>query len=82
MSHSDPPLLPLSLPSAIPVTPAGPGLPGHHSIRPYTVFELEQVRQHSRKYAMGQHMGHMGLGPGLWMGKAGDRDDSGGPGGT
>ncbi|XP_011897777.1 PREDICTED: glutamine-rich protein 2 isoform X4 [Cercocebus atys] len=38
---------------AIPVTPAGPGLPGHHSIRPYTVFELEQVRQHSRNLKLG-----------------------------
>ncbi|XP_034798824.3 glutamine-rich protein 2 isoform X1 [Pan paniscus] len=37
----------------IPVTPAGPGLPGHHSIRPYTVFELEQVRQHSRNLKLG-----------------------------
>uniref|UniRef100_F7EXS7 Glutamine rich 2 n=1 Tax=Macaca mulatta TaxID=9544 RepID=F7EXS7_MACMU len=38
---------------AIPVTPVGPGLPGHHSIRPYTVFELEQVRQHSRNLKLG-----------------------------
>ncbi|XP_026312560.1 glutamine-rich protein 2 [Piliocolobus tephrosceles] len=38
---------------AIPVTPAGPRLPGHHSIRPYTVFELEQVRQHSRNLKLG-----------------------------
>ncbi|XP_063511958.1 glutamine-rich protein 2 isoform X2 [Pongo pygmaeus] len=38
---------------AIPVTPAGPGLPGHHSLRPYTVFELEQVRQHSRNLKLG-----------------------------
>ncbi|XP_011805166.1 PREDICTED: LOW QUALITY PROTEIN: glutamine-rich protein 2 [Colobus angolensis palliatus] len=38
---------------AIPVIPAGPGLPGHHSIRPYTVFELEQVRQHSRNLKLG-----------------------------
>nr|XP_039332990.1 glutamine-rich protein 2 [Saimiri boliviensis boliviensis] len=38
---------------AIPVTPAGPGLPGHCSIRPYTVFELEQVRQHSRNLKLG-----------------------------
>ncbi|KAG8519371.1 Glutamine-rich protein 2 [Galemys pyrenaicus] len=32
----------------IPVTPVGPGLPGHRSSRPYTIFELEQVRQQSR----------------------------------
>ncbi|KAK2112104.1 Glutamine-rich protein 2 [Saguinus oedipus] len=50
---------------AISVTPAGPGLPGHCSIRPYTVFELEQIRQHSRKY------GTAGYRPGLWTGKAG-----------
>lgn len=42
--------LPFPLPRIIPVTPVGPGLPGHRSIRPYTVFELEQVRQQSRKY--------------------------------
>lgn len=40
----------LPLPRIIPVTPVGPGLPGHRSLRPYTVFELEQVRQQSRKY--------------------------------
>lgn len=44
---------PLSLPRIIPVIPMGPGLPGHRSIRPYTVFELEQVRQQSRKYGRG-----------------------------
>nr|XP_017828354.3 glutamine-rich protein 2 [Callithrix jacchus] len=38
---------------AISVTPAGPGLPGHCSIRPYTVFELEQIRQHSRNLRLG-----------------------------
>ncbi|XP_062936448.1 glutamine-rich protein 2 [Cynocephalus volans] len=37
----------------IPVTPVGPGLPGHRSIRPYTVFELEQVRQQSRSLKLG-----------------------------
>ncbi|XP_027626575.1 glutamine-rich protein 2 [Tupaia chinensis] len=37
----------------IPVTPVGPGLPGHRSIRPYTVFELEQVRQQSRNLKLG-----------------------------
>uniref|UniRef100_A0A8C9CIY7 DUF4795 domain-containing protein n=1 Tax=Phocoena sinus TaxID=42100 RepID=A0A8C9CIY7_PHOSS len=37
----------------IPLTPAGPGLPGHRSIRPYTVFELEQVRQQSRNLQLG-----------------------------
>lgn len=45
------PTLPsLPLPRVIPVTPVGPCLPGHRSVRPYTVFELEQVRQQSRKY--------------------------------
>lgn len=48
VSHSDPPSLPL--PRVIPMTPVGPCLPGHRSVRPYTVFELEQVRQQSRKY--------------------------------
>uniref|UniRef100_A0A8C5KEZ6 Glutamine rich 2 n=1 Tax=Jaculus jaculus TaxID=51337 RepID=A0A8C5KEZ6_JACJA len=37
----------------IPVTPMGPGMPGHRSSRPYTVFELEQVRQQSRNLKMG-----------------------------
>ncbi|XP_023585186.1 glutamine-rich protein 2 [Trichechus manatus latirostris] len=37
----------------IPVTPVGPGLPGHRSIRPYTVFELEQIRQQSRNLKLG-----------------------------
>lgn len=32
------------------MTPIIPSMPGHRSIRPYTVFELEQVRQQSRKY--------------------------------
>uniref|UniRef100_K7F3F6 DUF4795 domain-containing protein n=1 Tax=Pelodiscus sinensis TaxID=13735 RepID=K7F3F6_PELSI len=30
--------------------PSVPGLPSHRSIRPYTVYELEQIRQHTRKY--------------------------------
>ncbi|KAF7477967.1 Hypothetical predicted protein [Marmota monax] len=34
----------------IPLIPMSPGLPAHRSIRPYTIFELEQVRQQSRKY--------------------------------
>eukprot|EP00070_Physeter_catodon_P023448 XP_023985993.1 glutamine-rich protein 2 [Physeter catodon] len=37
----------------IPLTPVGPGLPGHQSLRPYTVFELEQVRQQSRNLKLG-----------------------------
>ncbi|XP_058532542.1 glutamine-rich protein 2 isoform X2 [Ochotona princeps] len=37
----------------IPVTPVGPSLPGHRSIRPYTVFELEQVRQQGRNLKLG-----------------------------
>uniref|UniRef100_A0A4X1UV25 DUF4795 domain-containing protein n=1 Tax=Sus scrofa TaxID=9823 RepID=A0A4X1UV25_PIG len=36
-----------------PVTPVSPGLPGHRSIRPYMVFELEQVRQQSRSLKLG-----------------------------
>lgn len=45
----DPPFL--CPPRVLPTTPVGPSLPGHRSTRPYTVFELEQVRQQSRKYA-------------------------------
>nr|XP_020136551.1 glutamine-rich protein 2 isoform X11 [Microcebus murinus] len=37
----------------MPLTPVGPGLPGHRSMRPYTVFELEQVRQQSRNLKLG-----------------------------
>ncbi|KAM8784460.1 LOW QUALITY PROTEIN: glutamine-rich protein 2 [Rhynchonycteris naso] len=37
----------------IPVTPVAPSLPGHRSTRPYTVFELEQVRQQSRNLKLG-----------------------------
>ncbi|XP_037664978.1 glutamine-rich protein 2 [Choloepus didactylus] len=37
----------------IPVMPVGPALPGHRSSRPYTVFELEQVRQQSRNLKLG-----------------------------
>ncbi|XP_073742095.1 glutamine-rich protein 2 isoform X14 [Callorhinus ursinus] len=37
----------------IPVTPVGPALPGHRSLRPYTIFELEQVRQQSRNLKLG-----------------------------
>ncbi|XP_032177544.1 glutamine-rich protein 2 isoform X35 [Mustela erminea] len=37
----------------IPVTPVGPALPGHRSTRPYTIFELEQVRQQSRNLKLG-----------------------------
>ncbi|XP_030064064.1 LOW QUALITY PROTEIN: glutamine-rich protein 2 [Microcaecilia unicolor] len=33
--------------------PNVPGLPGHRSSRPYTVYELEQVRQHSRNMKSG-----------------------------
>lgn len=32
--------------------PSVPGLPSHRSIRPYTVYELEQVRQHTRRYGV------------------------------
>ncbi|XP_007958046.1 glutamine-rich protein 2 [Orycteropus afer afer] len=36
-----------------PVTPVSPCLPKHRSIRPYTIFELEQVRQQSRNLKVG-----------------------------
>lgn len=47
----------MSLPRIIPATPVGQSLPGHRSSRPYTIFELEQVRQQSRKYAAESHAG-------------------------
>lgn len=50
VSHTRP-SLPSAPPRVLPTTPVGPSLPGHRSTRPYTVFELEQVRQQSRKYA-------------------------------
>lgn len=31
------------------MTPVGPSLPGNRSTRPYTIFELDQVRQQSRR---------------------------------
>ncbi|XP_073801341.1 uncharacterized protein isoform X7 [Danio rerio] len=34
--------------------PSAPGLPSHKSSRPYTVYELEQVRQHCRSMAQGE----------------------------
>ncbi|XP_042558577.1 glutamine-rich protein 2 [Dipodomys spectabilis] len=37
----------------IPVTPVGPSLPRHRSLRPYTVYELEQIRQQSRNLKLG-----------------------------
>ncbi|CAK6438547.1 unnamed protein product [Pipistrellus nathusii] len=37
----------------LPTTPVGPSMPGHRSTRPYTVFELEQVRQQSRNLKLG-----------------------------
>ncbi|XP_075415813.1 glutamine-rich protein 2 [Tenrec ecaudatus] len=37
----------------IPVTPVGQSLPGHRSSRPYTIYELEQVRQQSRNLKLG-----------------------------
>ncbi|XP_044838782.1 glutamine-rich protein 2 isoform X3 [Mauremys mutica] len=33
--------------------PSVPGLPSHRSLRPYTVYELEQVRQHTRSLKLG-----------------------------
>ncbi|XP_027729187.1 glutamine-rich protein 2-like [Vombatus ursinus] len=37
----------------IPSVPGGPGLPAHRSNRPYTIYELEQVRQQSRNMRLG-----------------------------
>ncbi|XP_036051226.1 glutamine-rich protein 2 [Onychomys torridus] len=37
----------------ISMTPIVPSMPGHRSVRPYTVFELEQVRQQSRNLKLG-----------------------------
>uniref|UniRef100_A0A8D0L620 DUF4795 domain-containing protein n=1 Tax=Sphenodon punctatus TaxID=8508 RepID=A0A8D0L620_SPHPU len=37
----------------IATVPTVPGLPTHRSIRPYTVYELEQIRQHSRNLKLG-----------------------------
>ncbi|XP_052050402.1 glutamine-rich protein 2 [Apodemus sylvaticus] len=37
----------------ISMTPIIPSMPGHRSIRPYTVFELEQIRQQSRNLKLG-----------------------------
>nr|KAF6458415.1 glutamine rich 2 [Rousettus aegyptiacus] len=44
----------------LPVTPVGPCLPGHRSTRPYTIFELEQVRQQSRNLKLGAPAGPRG----------------------
>ncbi|XP_039715806.1 glutamine-rich protein 2-like [Pteropus medius] len=44
----------------LPVTPVGPCLPGHRSSRPYTIFELEQVRQQSRNLKLGGPAGPRG----------------------
>uniref|UniRef100_A0A8C8SR46 DUF4795 domain-containing protein n=1 Tax=Pelusios castaneus TaxID=367368 RepID=A0A8C8SR46_9SAUR len=33
--------------------PSVPGLPSHRSLRPYTIYELEQVRQHTRNLKLG-----------------------------
>uniref|UniRef100_A0ABK0LSH8 Glutamine rich 2 n=1 Tax=Rattus norvegicus TaxID=10116 RepID=A0ABK0LSH8_RAT len=35
------------------MTPIIPSMPGHRSVRPYTVFELEQIRQQSRNLKLG-----------------------------
>jgi hypothetical protein len=50
LSLSRPSPFSLSLPRVISVTPIISSMPGHRSVRPYTVFELEQIRQQSRKY--------------------------------
>ncbi|KAM5272744.1 glutamine-rich protein 2 [Ctenodactylus gundi] len=47
----------------IPVTPVVQGLPGHRSTRPYTVFELEQVRQQSRSLRLGSTISRSDLSP-------------------
>ncbi|KAK6311944.1 hypothetical protein J4Q44_G00176080 [Coregonus suidteri] len=38
--------------------PSTPGLPSHKSNRPYTIYELEQVRQHCRSLRPGTNHGH------------------------
>ncbi|KAJ7989405.1 hypothetical protein DPEC_G00304210 [Dallia pectoralis] len=38
--------------------PFSPGLPSHKSIRPYTTYELEQVRQHSRSLTPASNQSH------------------------
>ncbi|KAL6476287.1 hypothetical protein MHYP_G00147860 [Metynnis hypsauchen] len=38
--------------------PSAPGLPSHKSNRPYTVYELEQARHHSRSLRPGTNQGH------------------------
>lgn len=65
-------IFPLSLPRILPVTPVGPCLPGHRSSRPYTIFELEQVRQQSRKY--GPRSPAQGRGAGLLLTAGGQGD--------
>ncbi|XP_074116908.1 glutamine-rich protein 2 isoform X2 [Sminthopsis crassicaudata] len=46
----------------IPSVPSGPGLPAHRSNRPYTIYELEQVRQQSRNMRLGPAFQRMELG--------------------
>ncbi|XP_068932959.1 glutamine-rich protein 2 [Petaurus breviceps papuanus] len=46
----------------IPSVPSGPGLPAHRSNRPYTIYELEQVRQQSRNMRLGTAFQRMELG--------------------
>uniref|UniRef100_A0A5F8GBD7 Glutamine rich 2 n=1 Tax=Monodelphis domestica TaxID=13616 RepID=A0A5F8GBD7_MONDO len=46
----------------IPSVPSGPGLPAHRSNRPYTIYELEQVRQQSRTMKLGTAFQRMELG--------------------
>lgn len=65
----------LCLPRILPVTPVGPCLPGHRSTRPYTIFELEQVRQQSRKYGpRSPAQGWVG-GSSSWRGTGGPAGD-------
>lgn len=74
MSPPEPP--PVSLPRMIPVIPVGPGMQGHRSVRPYTIFELEQVRQQSRKYGQwgpGQGWGAEEAPEGPWGGAQAQR---------
>ncbi|XP_072501891.1 glutamine-rich protein 2 isoform X2 [Notamacropus eugenii] len=46
----------------IPSVPSGPGLRAHRSNRPYTIYELEQVRQQSRNMRLGTAFQRMELG--------------------
>ena len=76
-SHSGP-RSSLPLPRPIPVTPMGPSLPGNRSTRPYTIFELDQVRQQGRRYMQSPGQSFRGRPDRqvMWGGPAHRRDTS------